>query len=145
MHHFNCVGLKTGSVLTLDSTIKLLDFKYNTNSLKIKVNDELELKTSNTLSTATNCVYLIIADTRLSSSITGIQVSTYEPELQQINTDTQTYETQAETTKTEAQTRHKQRQQEYGNSSGRNSNTTSNNCKHKSNSNYTTNCGSIIG
>ena len=42
---FNCKGLKTGSVLSLDSTTKLLDFKYDTNSFKIKINDELELKT----------------------------------------------------------------------------------------------------
>ena len=44
MYYFNCKGLKTGSVLSLDSTTKLLDFKYDVNSFKVKINDELELK-----------------------------------------------------------------------------------------------------
>jgi hypothetical protein len=43
----NCKGLKTGCVLSLDPTTKLLDFKYNTNSFEIKLNDEYELKTGN--------------------------------------------------------------------------------------------------
>ncbi len=41
---FNCKGLKTGSVLSLDSATKLLDFKFDTNSFRVKVNDGLELK-----------------------------------------------------------------------------------------------------
>ena len=44
MHNFNCIGLKTGSVLSLDSVTKLLDFKYDSNSFKTKLSDELELK-----------------------------------------------------------------------------------------------------
>ncbi len=41
---FNCKGLNTGSVISLDSRTKLLDFKFDTNSFRVKVNDELELK-----------------------------------------------------------------------------------------------------
>ena len=37
---FNCKGLKTGSVLSLDPTTKLLDFEYDTNSYEIKLIDE---------------------------------------------------------------------------------------------------------
>ena len=33
---FYCKGLKTGSVLSLDSTTKLLDFKFDVNSFKVK-------------------------------------------------------------------------------------------------------------
>ncbi len=33
---FDCKGLKTGSVLSLNSTTKLLDLNYDTNSFKIK-------------------------------------------------------------------------------------------------------------
>ena len=72
----NCKGLKTGTVLSLDSTTKLLDFKYDINSFRVKVNDELELKTGNTISTSINGVDGKLSDTSLSSSITGIQVST---------------------------------------------------------------------
>ncbi len=80
---FNCKGLKIGSVLTLDSTTKWLDFKFDTNDFKIKVNDELELKTGNSLSTSRKGVDIKTADTRLSSSITGMHVSkTYKTELQ---------------------------------------------------------------
>ncbi len=43
--------MKTGSVLSLDSATKLLDFKYDSNSFRIKLSDELESKTGNSLST----------------------------------------------------------------------------------------------
>ncbi len=33
---FNCKGLKTGSVISLDSTTKLLDFKFDTKSFRVK-------------------------------------------------------------------------------------------------------------
>ena len=87
---FDCKGLKTGSVLSLDSTTKLLDFKYDTGTFKVKVNDELDIK---------------LADNSLSSSTLGLQVSSvYKTELQDLKTDTQTFKTQAETAKTQAET-----------------------------------------
>ncbi len=74
---FNCKGLKTGSVLSLDTTTKLLDFKYDVNSFKVKINDELEIKTGNSISTSVNGIIDVkIADTCLSSSLAGLQVST---------------------------------------------------------------------
>ncbi len=33
---FNCKGLKTGSVLSLDTTSKLLDFQYDVKKSKLK-------------------------------------------------------------------------------------------------------------
>ena len=47
-------GFKTGSVLLLDSITKLLDFKYETNRLGVKVTDELDLKAGNSLSSSIN-------------------------------------------------------------------------------------------
>ncbi len=41
---FNCKGLKTGSVLSLETTTKLLDFKYDVNCFKVKIDDESEIK-----------------------------------------------------------------------------------------------------
>jgi len=100
---FDCKGLKTGSVLFLDSTTKLLDFKYDTNSFKIKLNDELELKTGNSLSTSISGVDVKLADTSLSLSSLGLQVSTtYKSELQQLKNDTETFKTQAQQAKTTA-------------------------------------------
>ncbi len=111
---FDCKGLKTGSVLSLNSTTKLLDFKFDVDSIKVKVNDELELKTGNTISTSVNGVDVKLANTSLSSSITGIQVSTiYKQELQQIKNYTESFETQAQTAKQEQrQQKQKQKQQE---------------------------------
>ncbi len=95
---FNCKGLKTCSVLSLDSTTKLLDFKFDTNSFRVKVKYVLEFKTGNSLSISINDVDVKIADTSLSSTIAGIQVSTtYKQESQQLKTDTQAFKTQAET------------------------------------------------
>ncbi len=37
---YNCKGLKTGGVLSLDPTAKLLDFEYDTNSFDFKLNNE---------------------------------------------------------------------------------------------------------
>ena len=102
---FNCKGLKTGSVLSLDSVTKLLDFKYDINSFKLKINDELESKTGNSLSTSISGVDVKIADSSLSSSVLGIQISsTYKSELQQIKSDTENFKTQAQTAKTDAET-----------------------------------------
>ncbi len=86
---FDRKGLKTGSVLSLDSATKLLDFKYDSNSFKIKLSNELEFKTGNSLSTYLNGVDVKLAVTCLSSSVLGIQVSKiYKSELQQLKNDT---------------------------------------------------------
>ncbi len=49
MTTFDCKRLKTGSVLSRNSTTKLLDFNYDIHSFEMKVDNEIELKTSNTI------------------------------------------------------------------------------------------------
>jgi hypothetical protein len=57
------------------------------NGFKVKVNNEL--KTGNSISTSINGVDVKLADTSVSSSVAGIQVSTtYKADPQQLKNDT---------------------------------------------------------
>ncbi len=81
---FDCKDKKRQCFITWFNR-SIINSNHDINHFKIKVNNELQLNTGNTISTTNiNGVDVKLADTSLSPSIAGIQVSTiYKQELQQ--------------------------------------------------------------
>jgi hypothetical protein len=108
---FELKGLNTvNNPIKINTTTKLLEFGYSTNHFSIDGSNNLKLKytTYGGIMEHSSGILIKLADTSLSLSTLGLQISTtYKSELQQIKTDTETFKTAAAET---AKTQQKQKQ-----------------------------------